>query len=207
MFSIVPRDQKFFDLFEEIAELLSRGAQAFVDLLSDYDHREQHLLVIRQFEHDADAVAHRTYERLDRTFITPFEREDIHSLMRRMDDVIDGIDAASKRLILYEIATPKDWLLQQADILRRATQCVQQAMPGLRTMRRPDRIRNHLMELHDLENQGDDIHHAAVAELYAGAGDPIEVMKWKEIYDLTERAIDRCEDIADVLERLLLKSA
>jgi len=207
VFSIVPRDQKFFELFEETADLLARGAQAFVDLLGDYERRNQHLLVIRQFEHDVDAAERRTYERLDRTFITPFEREDIHLLMRRMDDVMDGIDAAAKRLVLYQIAEPKDWLVQQADILRRATRCVQQAMPGLRTLRKPDRMRGHLRELHDLENQGDDTHHAAVAELYAAAGDPIAVMKWKEIYDLTEQAIDRCEDIADVLERVLLKNA
>ncbi len=207
MLSLIPRDTRFFDLFEEAGGLLVRAAEAYVKLLQDYPQRDQHVAVIRQLEHDGDDVARRTLHKLDTTFITPFDREDIHALMRRMDDVIDEIDAAAKRLTLYRIPQPTPWLIQQTDVLVRACRCVAAAMPELRRLKKPDGLRSHLVEIHDLENLGDDINHAAAADLYSTADNAIEAMKWKEIYDLTERAIDRCEDIANILEGIILKNS
>jgi len=207
VFSIIPRDMRFFDLFEEAGGILVRAAEAYVSVTTDYPHRADHIAVIRRLERDGDDVAHRTLNRLDTTFITPFDREDIYSLMRLMDDVVDEIDAAAKRLTLYQIAGPTSWLAKQTEVLLQACQCVGSAVGQLRSLKKPDGLRARLAELHSLENAGDEINHAATAELYSTSTNAIDVLKWKEIYDLTERAIDRCEDIANTIEAIILKNA
>jgi uncharacterized protein Yka (UPF0111/DUF47 family) len=207
VFSIIPRDRVFFDLFEEAAVIVRRAADAYASVVRNYAERETHIREIRQIEHDGDEITHRTLDRLDKTFVTPFDREDIHALIKTMDDVIDEIDAASKRLVLYKIAEPTVWLTRQTDVLVRATGLVGQAIAQLRNLKKPQGLQNLLVEIHACENVGDDNNHAAVAELYDTAGDPILVMKWKEIYDLTERGIDRCEDIANIIEGIVLKNS
>jgi uncharacterized protein len=127
--------------------------------------------------------------------------------MRLMDDVVDEIDAAAKRLTLYQIAQPTPWLIKQTEVLLQACQCVGAAVTQLRNLKKPDGLRSRLLELHSLENAGDEINHAAAAELYCTSSNAIDVLKWKEIYDLTERAIDRCEDIANTIEAIILKNA
>ncbi len=206
MFSIISRNKGFFDLLERMAAVVVRAAEAYVEVAHNYANREDSISRIRQSEHDGDEIAHRTLEMLDKTFITPFDREDIQALTIRMDDVIDEIDAASKRLTLYRITEPTSWLIKQTDVLLRAAMLIAEAVAGLRRLKKPDGLQNRLVEIHRLENLGDDNNHAAVAELYNDATDPILVMKWKEIYDLTERAIDRCEDIANAIEAIILKN-
>jgi uncharacterized protein len=206
LLSIIPRNTRFFDLFEESAGLLIRAAEGYVNLVGDYAQRERHVAVIRQLEHAGDEVAHRTLGRLDTTFITPFDREDIYTLIKLMDDVVDEIDAAAKRLVLYEVPQPTVWLGKQTDVLLRACRCVGQAVAELRNLKKPESLRSYLGEIHALENEGDEINHAAAAELYRTATNPIEAMKWKEIYDLTERAIDRCEDIAVLIDSIILRN-
>lgn len=208
MFSIIPRDMKFFDLFDEAAGLLTRAGDAYVNLLNDYSARDKHVAEIRQIEHAGDDITRRTLRKLDTTFITPFDREDIYTLMKRMDDVIDELDAATKRLMLYQIPQPTKWLVQLSDVLAQACRAAAAAVRELRNLKKPDGLESHLVELHRLENAGDDINHAAAAELYRANGkNPVEVMMWKEIYDLTERSIDRCEDIANIIEAIKLKNA
>jgi len=206
MFSIIPRDTEFFNFFEKAAATMIRAAEAYADLAQHYGRRGEYVSRIRQLEHDGDEITHRTLDKLDKTFITPFDREDIQALMKTMDDVIDQIDAAAKRLTLYRIAEPTDWFVKQTDVLLRACRAVAEAVTKLRDLKRPAGLQADLVEVHRLENVGDDNNHAAVAELYNDATDPILVMKWKEIYDLTERAIDRCEDIANTLEAIILKN-
>lgn len=207
MFSILPRDTEFFDLFDHTARVVQATAKAYSQLARDYANREAHVAEIRKLEHDGDDAVHAALGKLDTSFITPFDREDIHALLSRMDDVIDEIDAAAKRFTLYSVPEPTPWLVKQTDILNRATALVVEAVKRLRDLRRPEDLHQKLVEIHKLENEGDDLNHAAVAELYATAKDPILVMKWKEIYDFTERAIDRCEDIADTIEGIVLKNA
>ncbi len=205
MFSILPRETGFFNFFDEAATILINCAEAYLDLVKDYPRRDEYIAKIRQYEHECDFIVHRTLAKLDTSFITPFDREDIQSLMNRMDDVIDEIDAASKRLTLYQIHEPSGWLVKQTEILVRATKLVAKAVHRLRNLRRPNGLQDDLVQIHHLENLGDDNNHSAVAELYATTKDAILAMKWKEIYDLTERAIDRCEDIANTIEAIVLK--
>jgi len=207
MFSVLPRNTAFFDLFERAAAVQIRAAEAFVALATDYEHREEHVARIRQYEHDGDEIAHQTYDRLDQSFITPFDREDIETLMTRMDDVIDEIDAAAKRLTLYRIPAPTAALVKQTETLLKACQLTGQAVARLRNLKQVEGLHDLLVEIHYLENVGDDNNHAALAELFDQGGAPLLVMKWKEIYELTERAIDRCEDIANIIRGILLKNA
>ncbi|HEY3245805.1 MAG TPA: DUF47 family protein [Phycisphaerae bacterium] len=205
MFSIIPRDKEFFDLFEQGAKIVIEAAEAYAEMARDYPDREHHIARIRNLEHDGDEITHRTLEKLDKTFIPPLEREDIHMLMVEMDDVIDEIDAASKRLVLYRIAEPTTWFVKQTEVLLRACRLVGDAIAQLRYLKKAGALQSCLVEIHRLENEGDDNNHSAVAELYDRTPDPILVMKWKEIYDLTERAIDRCEDIANTIEGVVFK--
>jgi uncharacterized protein Yka (UPF0111/DUF47 family) len=207
MLSIIPRDRTFFDLFEKAASIVVRTAEEYAQLARNYDQREDHVARIRQLEHDGDEMAHRTFDRLDQSFITPFDREDIETLTLRMDDVIDEIDAAAKRLTLYRIPAPTPWLIKQTEVLMKACQLAGRAIGRLRNLKKPDGLHAELVEIHYLENVGDDNNHAALAELFEQGGDPLLVMKWKEIYELTERAIDRCEDIANTIRGIMLKNA
>jgi uncharacterized protein Yka (UPF0111/DUF47 family) len=207
MFSLIPRDMGFFNLFEEAAAVVHRTAEAYAHLAQNYGEKDQCIARIRQLEHDGDNIAHRTLEKLDQTFITPFDREDIQALMMGMDDVIDEIDAASKRLTLYLIDEPTEWFVRQTEVLVQATALLGQAIHGLRNLKKSGPLQAHLVEVHRLENVGDENNHAAVAELFNNSADPILVMKWKEIYDMTERAIDACEDVANVIGAIILKNS
>ncbi len=207
MFSIIPRNLAFFDLFEKAAAVLIKAAETYAELARDYENRDDYVARIRQLEHDGDDIAHRTFDRLDQSFITPFDREDIQTLMVRMDDVVDEIDAAAKRLTLYRIVEPTPAFIKQTDILLRACRLTGQAVTHLRNIRKPNGLHDKLVEIHYLENVGDDNNHAALAELFENNRDPLLVMKWKEIYELTERAIDRCEDIANIIRGIILKHA
>lgn len=207
MFSIIPRNTVFFDLFEKAAAIVIRAAETYVELARDYERREEHVARIRQLEHDGDEIAHRTFDHLDQSFITPFDREDIEILMIRMDDVIDEIDAAAKRLTLYKIPEPTTALIKQTEVLLKACRLAGSAVNRLRNLKKPNGLHEELVEIHFLENVGDDNNHAALAELFETVGDPLLVMKWKEIYELTERAIDRCEDIANAIRAIMLKNA
>jgi uncharacterized protein Yka (UPF0111/DUF47 family) len=207
MLSIIPRDRTFFDLFEKGAGVVVRVAEAYVELARDYAHREDHVARIRQLEHDGDEIAHRTFDHLDQTFITPFDREDIETLILLMDDVIDEIDAAAKRLTLYRIPAPTAALVKQTEVLLKACRLTGEAVGRLRHLKKPNGLHDILVEIHHLENVGDDNNHAALAELFDQGGDPLLVMKWKEIYELTERAIDKCEDIANAIRGIQLKNA
>lgn len=206
MFSIIPHDVGFFKLFEEAATVVLRTAEAYASLARNYDQRDQWIARIRQYEHENDNITHRTLAKLDQTFITPFDREDIQALMVRMDDVIDEIDAASKRLTLYLIDEPTDWLVRQTEVLVQATTLLIEVVAGLRNLKKIHTIQPKIVEIHRLENVGDENNHAAVAELFNNSADPILVMKWKEIYDMTERAIDACEDVANVIEAIIIKN-
>ncbi|MCK6486342.1 MAG: DUF47 family protein [Phycisphaerae bacterium] len=206
MFSIIPRDTGFFDLMERSAAVVVRAAQAYAALTHHYERRDQYVAEIRQAERDGDQVTHDTLIKLDTTFITPFDREDIHNLMKMMDDVIDEIDAASKRLTLYQIPAASDWLVRQTDVLLESSKLVADAVRTLRDIKHINGLQQTLVRIHELENIGDETNHAAVAALLNNSTDAIFAIKWKEIHDLTERAIDRCEDIADTIQAIVLKN-
>jgi uncharacterized protein len=206
MINLLPRDTAFFDMFEGLARLSIESAEHLRTLARSFPDVAVGIQKIRDSEHDADEVAHRALERLDSTFITPFDREDIHELVGGLDDVVDTVDALAKRFTLYHVKEMESAFVKQCDVLVQATVAMSDAVHMLRKSRKLSELSKHLIEIHRLENVGDDNHHAAVSRLFEGQTPALEVMKWKELYDLLEAAIDCCEDVGNTVERLVLKN-
>jgi predicted phosphate transport protein (TIGR00153 family) len=206
MFNLLPRDTVFYDLFEgmsghgvKAAQCVQQLAQAFPDITTSIQR-------IRGEEHAADQLAHQALERLDRTFITPFDREDIHTLVGELDDIIDGADALAKRFPLFHVKQMEETFLKQTGVLVEATRMVDEAVKRLRRSRKLSDLSDALIAIHTQESIGDDNHHAAMSRLFDGSVETLEVLKWKELYDLIENAIDDCEDVGNTLERIVLKN-
>jgi len=207
MFNLLPKDTVFFDLFEGLARHAVSSAEHLRRMAKHYpDGSDDHVQRIRDEEHAADGLAHQALDRLDRTFITPFDREDIHELVGGLDDIIDNIDALAKRFALFHVDTMEVDFQKQADVLVEATIELSDAVHRLRKSRKLSELSDKLIEIHHHESVGDDNHHAAVSELYSGGTDTLEVLKWKEFYDMIEEAIDACEDVGNTLERIVLKN-
>src|ERR1041385_7114933 len=206
MFNLLPKDTVFFDLFEEISRKVVGSAKYVQQLARDFPKVDAAIQMIRNEEHEADDLAHKALDRLDRTFITPFDREDIHALIGELDDIVDAIDALAKRFPLFHVKSMDPYFVKQTDVLVAATNAVADAVGILRKTRKLQDLSKTLIEIHHLESSGDDNHHAAMSELFSGKTDALEVMKWKELFDYIENAIDGCEDVGNTLERIVLKN-
>lgn len=206
MLNLLPKDKVFFDLFEGLASHVVSTAEHLRRLVQSFPEIGDHLQRIRQSEHDADDLAHKALDRLDRTFITPFDREDIHTLVGGLDDIVDTIDALAKRFPLYHVKNMDPSFLKQTDVLVDAGKAVRDAVHRLRKTRKLSELSEQLIEIHRLENVGDENNHAAMSKLFNGDTCPLDVMKWKELFDLIEAAIDGCEDVSNTLERIVLKN-
>lgn len=206
MINLLPKDKVFYDLFEGLATHAVTTAEHLRKLAQSFPQIGDHIQRIRQAEHDADDIAHKALDRLDRTFITPFDREDIHTLVGELDDIVDTIDALAKRFPLYHVKTMEAAFLKQTEVLVEATCAVRDAVHGLRKSLKLSELSKQLIEIHRLENLGDENNHAAMSHLFEGSIAPLEVMKWKELFDLIEAAIDGCEDVGNTLERIVLKN-
>lgn len=206
MFNLLPKDTVFFDLFEGLSRLAIDASKHLKELASHFPEIADDTQRIRQAEHDADQLAHSALERLDRTFITPFDREDIHVLVKELDDIIDNVDALAKRFTLYHVDQMAPMFLKQCDVLIQATTVLSSAVGMLRKTLKLSDLSDKLIEVHRLESLGDDNHHAAISDLYGGHYEPMHVMKWKELYEYVENAIDGCEDVTNTIERIVLKN-
>jgi len=206
MINLLPKDTVFYDLFEDIVRNVVVAAENLKHLASHFPDGFHDIQLIRNAEHQADDLAHQALDRLDRTFITPFDREDIHELVGGLDDIVDTIDALAKRFPLYHVKGMQPPFLKQCDVLVQATKAVSDAVHKLRKARSLAELSEKLIEIHHHESVGDDNHHAAVSELYNGQTDALEVMKWKEFYEMIEQAIDGCEDVGNTMERIVLKN-
>ena len=206
-FHLLPREEKFFDLFEESAHNLVRAADLLAELLQNWEDVEEKVRQITELEHHGDNITHRIIAQLHGTFVTPIDREDIALLANRMDDVMDFIEAAAVRMVLYGIDKPTERAKEVADILIMVTTEVSKAIPRLRHRRELSHMREHCIEINRLENEADAVRRSALAELFHEQVDVTNVIKWMEIYENMENAVDRCEDIADILEGVMIKRA
>lgn len=200
----IPREEKFFELFVEDAKNVLAGARLLEEFFRSYDQRERLASQLRDLEHTGDSISHDIGHRLERTFVTPFDREDIHQLISRLDDIIDFIEEVADTCILYKIEEPTPTAVAQAGIL--VKQC-EEVVQALEKLRRFKDIGPHWIEIHRLENEGDRVARKAIADLFTNGNDAIEIIKWKDIYALLEDAIDSCEDAANVIERIVVKHA
>ena len=204
--SLLPRDEQFFDYFEQAARNIVSGAQALADLLDDYQNVERKIERIRELEHVGDTLTHQVWEALHKTFVTPIDREDIATIVERLDDVMDYIDEAALSLQTYRITQPTQRAQELAHIIVRATTEVELAITLLRKREDLPKILPLTVEINRLENEGDYVFRHALAELFEeGQEDLASVIKWREIYEHLETAIDRCEDVANALEGVVLK--
>jgi predicted phosphate transport protein (TIGR00153 family) len=205
---LLPRETSFFDFFEKHAALTMLGAQEFLELVTSAHHIEAKSKRIKEIEHESDVVTHNCVEALHKTFITPIERDDIHRLITRMDDIMDLIEAAAERIALYELTEMTEGAKQLADVIVRAAKALDEAVRSLRDMKHAETILQKCVEINRLENEGDVILRKATAKLFReSANDAINVIKWKEIYEYLENATDRCEDVANIIEGVVLENA
>jgi len=204
MTPLIPRDNSFFDMFAQLSENLMAGARAMVDLFSDYKNVEAKIAEIRRIERTADEITHAILTKLNQTFITPFDREDIHQLASSLDDVLDFLNAAGARVIMYRITTPPPVALDLARLILLQTQELHRALPLLR---KNGDILTHCVEINRLENEADVISRAAIGQLFDQEKDPIALIKTKELIEFLELATDKAEDVANVLETVVLKNS
>ena len=201
----LPKETSFFDFFEQHAALTVEGTKEFLSLVSTGANIEAKAKRISDIEHETDVITHRCVEALHKVFITPFDRDNIHRLITRMDDVMDYVEAASERIALYELSVMTSDVRDLADCLYRAAQQVELATKGLRNLKDPQSILKQCIDINRLENESDQILRRAVARLFKEEKDPIVVIKWKEIYENLESAADRCEDVANIIEGVILE--
>ena len=201
-FRLIPREESFFDLFELMAQKVQAGADALVELLADYSDIDRKAGRVLDIEHEGDEVTHEVMRRLNTTFITPFDREDIHHLASNLDDVLDHIEAAAEYLQLHRIEEPLPQMKSLADTLALAAKITAESMPHLRKMQG---MENYWVEINRLENEGDRFYRRTIAELFSGDYKAMDVLKYKDIIEEIETAIDRLEDVANTIEGIVLK--
>jgi len=202
--NFVPQEERFFELFDQAAQNVVKGAGLLLDLVGDTGRAETLRREIEEVEHEGDIITHEIADRLNRTFVTPFDHEDIHELAGRLDDILDNIEATADRMFLYEAGTPTKEMIDLVKVLAEATQVLQKAVNGLNNMKNARRILDYCIEIHRLENVGDEDSRIALATLFKGT-DAIHALKWKEIYDHVEEALDNCEDVASIVEGIVVK--
>ena len=206
MFTLMPRERIFFDLFEQSAKNVLAGAEAMAALLKDYTDVPAKVRKIKDLEHAGDELTHKTLEHLNKTFITPLDREDIHNIATRLDDVLDFIHTAANRMLLYKIAMPTEDARKLGDCLVEAAGAMLDAVIKLRDMKDPEGVLKLCIVIHTHENTGDRLVADALGALF-DSHSPVDIIKWKDIYQDLETATDRCEDVANALEAVVLKSA
>ena len=201
---ILPRDEKFYELFTELAKRLTASANILQEMFQNPAQLDAKVTAIKGLEHEADNLTHDIIDRIDRTFVTPFDREDIHSLASELDDVIDLIDGTARRAQIFRIQRIRQPAIVLAEVLSRAGAAVEE---GVRDMKNAKHVYAVSEKLKVLEEEGDAIYHDAMGKLFAEGGDAIDVIKWKDLYDKLEDALDQCEDVGNVLQSIALKNA
>ena len=201
---LIPRDEQFFALFDQLTAHLTQTARMLAELFDDPAHVTDHVRAIKDVEHKADVLTSTINQRIDKSFITPIDREDIHMLASRLDDVIDLIDGTARRFEMLHISIVKEPARALARVLIQAAQHIQ---TGVSAIRETKRVTEQAAQIKRLEEEADAIYHSAVGDLFSGQPDPLDVMKWKEMYDTLERATDSCMGVAQVLQSVSLKNA
>ena len=204
---LFPKEEKFFDYFEELANKIEEGSRFFLAMTENHDYTEAKITKLKELEHEADVITHRTYEKMHTTFLTPLDREDIYALVNKMDSIMDMIEATAVRIYLYKVKKPDDEIIKQAKILDEAVAKIKIVIHAMRDMKNAKMILEACVEINTLENAGDFVLRTIIADLFVKEKDAIELMKWKEIFERIEEALDVCEDVSNIVEGIVLKHA
>lgn len=207
---LLPKDDRFFELFEKDAENLLAAAQIFKDLMNDgmsREERAQKIKRVEELEHKGDELTHQMFTALGGTFITPFDREDIHALASKLDDILDYLQGAATRIVLYNVKRISPEQERLAALIYEQVFELHKAVKALRNLKRVDLIRESLVRINSIENEADDLFERAIADLFDTCDDPIKLIKTKELLVSLETATDECEDAANVIETIIVKNA
>ena len=208
MFNFLPRNTKFFDYFDRDTAVLVRTAEVFAEFLESSGDPKEYSRRMKELEHEADRLTHEAMQLLHRSFITPLERGDLRRLILALDEVVDYLDDATRRIALYEVGTILPEVCAMGKITVDLARAVQAAVHALRDLRKKNnRVLEHCIEIQRLENVGDHLHHIALASIFKTGMEPLLVMKWKEIIDLIELGMDAAEEVAHVIEGIVLENA
>jgi uncharacterized protein len=205
MFRILPREDKYFEMFNSMASHMTECALMLQKIFADFDNRAAYSDKIKEVEHECDLITHDIIKKLNQTFITPIDREDIHALASGLDDIVDAIEYTAKRVILYRVEGPTEHARKMSDVLVRIVARLDNAVRSLEN--NGEQVLKECVTIHGLENEGDVYHHEAVDDLFGNETNPITILKMKELYAKMERTIDKCEDVSNVLESIVLKNA
>ena len=203
-FRLIPREERFFDLFVQDAANVLEGARQLETMLRTFDNPDKAAKKIRETEHRGDEISHDIGRRLEQSFVTPFDREEIHALISGLDDILDLIEEVADTFVLYNIGAPTKTSIKQAALIVQCCETLHEALSNLRGFKDLDRF---VIEVHRLENEGDRLARSAIADLFDDGAKAMEVLKWKDIYSLLEDTIDKCEDVAQMIERIVVKHA
>ncbi len=203
MFSLFPREEDFFKLFRRQSAFAKQAANLLHEMAERFDNLEERARALKAVEHEADQVTHELMARLNKTFITPLEREDIHDLASNLDDVVDAVEALASRLVLFRVPKVTPEAIQLTGIIVASTEQIDQAVTHLKNS---TELMPYLVEVNRLENEADGISRQVMADLFSGRHDVLDVLRWREIYGRLENAADKCEDVADTIEAIVLKS-
>ena len=204
-FSLIPKEEQYFALFRQMTSHIYDAATKLAEMLAgNATEFQAHLDSIKAIEHQCDELTHSISKKLNTSFITPFDREDIYMLSGALDDIVDLIDDIARAFVMYNVRETTDYARQFGDVIQRMAVQLHEVVS---TLERPAGISPRLVEIHRLENEGDDLYHEAIADLFQGTPDPIRVIRWKDIYDKLEAAVDRCEQAANIIESVIIKHA
>lgn len=205
--SFLPKEYKFFDMFDELASMAVTASRYFRDLTLSGKFDEESVHKMRTIENQADEVTHDIINKLNLTFITPFDREDIHSLAHQLDGVIDNINTIVNRMRLYNLQVINNDLIHFAEVIEKSVAALEKAVNGLRNIKKSDQILEYCIEVNRLENVGDQLRDNVIGALFDNQHDPIYIIKWKEIFSETETVLDQCEDVANIVQSIMVKQA
>ncbi len=207
---LIPHEERFFDLFNRSADTVLEGANVLLDLLTNYEDVERKARRLRDLEHDGDEITHEVFRMLNRTFVTPLDREDISMLAGRLDDVLDWIEEVARRLRVYKLGRPNTLARRFAQLILEQAQAIAQVVPLLEHVKESQEIQRGIAEIHRLENEADDLLLEALGGLYDNVGDIptlIAAMRWGDIYEILEAATDKAEGVAIAIESIVVKQA
>ena len=203
IFGLLPKEEAFFDLFKQAAHNVIEGSRLLKELMEDYTNVQRKTERIKEVEHIGDGITHDIALRLNQTFLTPLDREDIHDLASALDDILDAVEAVADRFAIYKITQPTESAIRLGDILYRASVAVGRGVDHIAMSH--EEVKEYGVQVNSLENEADRVSRDAISELFEKEANPIAVIKWKEIYETFEEGTDRCEDVANVIERIVLK--
>lgn len=205
MFGLIPKEEKFFALFKEMTKNITEGAQLLKEMMDNFENPADSQRWIKDVEHKGDSITHSIIQKLNKSFVTPFDREDIYALSAALDDILDLIDASAQRIVMYNVEKPTPEAKELAFIILKSCQTIEKGVAHLGG--KMEHISECCVDVNALENEADRVCREAISRLFDEERDPIQLIKWKEIYETLERATDKCEDAANILESVVVKNA